>query len=424
MFQDLNNLWTHNYDFSESSILGQFILNKNYSDILKLAAGTEFSLNYWGPGWGKDRKNFRLGDNQDIISGTDSYVYGSKIAISGVPEGGGYFVGDGWSTFTYSFLFELMWEPMTDFSLLLSARSDKDTYAPWLFSPRAAIIYELEDDNILKLVFQQSNRMNTAAQLLIQHMEGHETEPETLTGVEFIYSGLISDHLMLNSSVFYNNLDVISWYNIGRTTRPTGNLSLYGIELEGKIQLNNLEFLLNQSFVKQIKWELADSVFFSGISYSDYYQELNNLKFMASGNDLSNWSNFVTKFIINYQLFDGDLTFHLDSRIFWNFEGEQEGIKSFENAMDPSHPDYKIMQDILKTVNNTNMYGADFRINFSISYLIHENFKMSASAMNILSDGMNKRYFYDSGIRKDVSYFRHGFIEEPLTLALKLEVIY
>jgi hypothetical protein len=92
--------------------------------------------------------------------------------------------------------------------------------------------------------------------------------------------------------------------------------------------------------------------------------------------------------------------------------------------MDPSHPDYKIMQDILKTVNNTNMYGADFRINFSISYLIHENFKMSASAMNILSDGMNKRYFYDSGIRKDVSYFRHGFIEEPLTLALKLEVIY
>jgi outer membrane receptor protein involved in Fe transport len=424
LLQNVNSIWNHNYDFAESSLLGQFIANKNFSEKLKFAGGTEISYNFWGPGWGKDRRFFRMGDNYDIISGKDSYVYGSKIPETGVPEGEGYFVGDGWSTVTYSFLFEMMWQPLEDLSILVSARSDKDTYTPWLFYPRVALIYEFSDNNIIKLVGQQSQRMNTASQLLIQHLSGNSTKPERLAGMEIIYSGAPNEHLLLNVSAFYNNLDVISWYNVGRTTRPTGNLKLYGLEFEGKVVYNGFDLSINQSYVKQLKWELADSVFYSGISFSDYFLELNNLKFESVGNDLNNWSNLVTKILCNYKLFDEKLVLHMDSRVYWKFEGEKDGLKSYENAMQKDHPDYQAMKDMLDIIKKIKMYDTELRLNFSAGWNINEHYKFSVHAMNILDFSGNKRYYYDSGIRKSTSYFRHGFIEEPFTLALKLEIKY
>ncbi|MCX6153546.1 MAG: TonB-dependent receptor plug domain-containing protein [Candidatus Kapabacteria bacterium] len=421
MYQDPNNPRTHLLDFSESSALGQFIFNKNFSDNLKLAAGTELSLNHWGPGWGKDKQGFRLGDNGDIISGTDSYFYSTQTFDAGVPLGSGFFVDNGWTTFTYSFLFELMWELNPRFSVLISSRTDKDSYSKWLFSPRIALISKLADNQILKFVVQQSQRMNTASQLLIQHLSGLETKPETLDGIELMYSGLLNENFSINSSVFYNNLDIISWYNIGRTSRPTGNLSLYGVELEAKAIFGNLDIAVNQSYVKQLKWNLADSVYFSGISYSDYYLSLNNLTFSSTGNELNNWSDWSTKLIVNYKLFDGKLNLHLDSRIFWNFEGEKQGLLMFEKAMDPANPDYQLMKDMLKIIKDKNTYGTDFRINMSVGYVLSENFKLSVFGMNLLGYGDNKRYVYDSGVKKPSNYIRNGFIEEPLTIGLKLE---
>lgn len=424
MFQDLTNLWNKAYDFSESSLLANFIVNKEFSDYLSIAAGFEGSYNHWGPGWGKDRRNFLMGDNGNIISGTDSYIYASKYLYRGVPEGQGYFVGNGWNTFTYSFLCEALYQPLENFSILMSARSDKDTYSKWLFSPRIAFISKLMDNNILKLVIQQSQRMNTSSQLLIQHLTGTETKPETLNGIELIYSGLLKDNWLINASAFYNNLDIISWYEVGRTTKPTGNLDVFGIELESKFIFDNLDITINQSIVKQLDWKLADSVFFSGISYSDYYLNLNNLAFSSSGNDLSNWANFATKLIVNYKLINNKLILHLDSRVFWGFEGEKEGVNSFKAAMDPSHPDYLKMVEILRVIEATDMYGIDFRVNFSLGYFITENFKLSAYAMNIFGYGDYKRYSYDSGIKKTSNYFRGSFIEEPTALFLQFDFYY
>lgn len=422
VYQDLDGIWTHDYDFSESSLLGSFILNKSFDERLKIAVGTELSYNFWGPGWMNDRTNFKLGDNQDIISGEDSKIYGSKFDFVGVPAGSGYFVGNGWNTFTFSFLFETMWEPVENITLLISARSDKDTYSKLLFSPRFAVIYEITEYNVLKLVAQRSQRMNTASQLLIQHLSNKSTDPETLNGIELIYSGLLSDNLQINTSIFYNELDIISWYNVGRTTRLTGELELHGIEFELKYIGTNYELGLNQSFVKQVKWKLSDSVLFSGISYSDYKLDLGDITFDASGNDINNWSNFSTKLYFNYRLFNDKMTLHLDSRIYWKFEGSLEGKNSFINAMKADSKYYDKMKDILEVMDKEDMYGTDFRVNFSASYKINDKIETTFMAMNIFGYGDNKRYFYDSGIRKPDYFQRHGFIKEPLTLALKLGI--
>ncbi|MCX6153547.1 MAG: TonB-dependent receptor plug domain-containing protein [Candidatus Kapabacteria bacterium] len=424
MFQDLGNPFNHDFDFSESSILVQFLINKDYSDKFKMAAGTEFSLNNWGPGWGKDKRTMRLGDNNNIISGTDSYVYGCLLPYTGVPPGTGYYVGNGWSTITYSFLYELMWEIDPLLSVLVSARTDKNSYSKLLFSPRIAFISEISNNQILKLVIQRSQRMNTSSQLLIQHLSGKETPPEILDGIEMIHTGLVTDNISINSSVFYNIVDVISWYEVGRTTVQTGKLNLCGAEFEAKIIIDDLDIAFNQSYVKQLNWRLADSVHFSGISYSDYLMKYGNAFFSSSGNDLNNWSNFSTKLIINYKMLNDKLVFHLDSRIFWNFEGEKEGIKSFENGLDTSAADYLSLKEMVRTIKDLKMYGTDFRVNMAVTYDIFDNIKLSVYGMNLLGSGGNKRYVLDDGIRTGSASFSNGYIIEPLTIGLKLEYKY
>ncbi len=424
IFGDLNNIWNHDYDFSESSIMGHFIANKDLTDNLKLAAGTELSLNYWGPGWGNSRKTFRLGDNYDIISGTDSDIYGSTYPYTGVPLGKGYFVGNGWSTFTYSFLYELLWEPNPLLSIMFSGRSDKDTYSKLLFSPRLSFISEIHPNQTLKLTYQSSQRMNTAAQLLIQHHSGTTTEPETLSGIEFMYSGLLSDNISINSSLFYNNLDVISWSQPDRTTKPTGNLKIAGIELEAHLLLDNLELSVNHTYTKQLEWKLNDGVSYSGISYSDFLTKFGNTVFSSFGNDLNNWSNNTTKLICNFKLFDDKLQLHLDTRIFWKFEGALDGIKMLENALNPANTDYEALKELIKVVKDQNMYQTDFRMNFSALYNINEHFNVSLFVMNLIGSGNNKRYTYDAGYRDSENYFRNTFIEEPRTFGLKLDYKY
>jgi len=424
IFQDVNNICNHEYDFSETSLLGSFILNSKISENIDLAIGLESSYNFWGPSWGKDSKDFRMGDNGDIISGIDSHIYGSIFEGKGVPAGEGYFVGNGWNTITYSFLTELLWNIDESFSLLVSARSDKNTYSKWLFSPRIALNYELFENNILKLVIQQSQRMNTSSQLLIQHLSNIETEPETLNSIELLYSGAVNNEIAINTSIFYNDLDVISWYNVGRTTIPTGNLDVFGIELDGKYTNDFIDIIFNQSYIKQVNWVLADNVFFSGISYSDYYLELSGLTFSSYGNDLTNWSNFAPKLIINYKMFDEKLVFHVDSRVFWGFEGGKSGIELMKNAIDTTNSESNFLIDIIDVMEEQKMFDADFRLNAQCSYLFNDYFKISIGCMNLLSTGNSKRYTYDSGIKKEKNFFRGSFIEEPTTFFFKIDIMY
>jgi outer membrane receptor protein involved in Fe transport len=424
IFNDINNLYNHDYDFSESSVLGRFIGNKQLSDNINIAAGTEISLNYWGPGWGKDRKNFRLGDNYDIISGTDSYVYGCPYLYTGVPAGKGYFVGNGWSTLTTSFLYELFWKIDPRLSILISGRNDKDSYSQWLFSPRIAFISELSEHNIAKLVFQRSQRMNTAAQLLIQHQSGISTDPETLTGIELLYTGLIPENCSINSSLFYNDLDVISWVEIGRSTQPTGNLKLFGIEFEVKLNLDNFNISMNHTYTKQFSWKLKEGVQFSGISFSDYHYILNNITLSSVGNDLNNWSNNATKLILNYKLFDDKLLMHLNAHLFWNFEGSYDGIEVLENSLKASDPNYKVTKDLIESVKKQDIFGADFRLNYSIVYNFNKNLGVSLYVMNLLGYGNNKRYVYDAGHKGADNLVKTAYVEEPRTIGFKINYNY
>lgn len=419
---DKDHIRNQYYEFSEKEFLARALANWKISNSIGLALGTEISHNTWGPGWGRDATEFRMGDKHNIISGPDSKVYGDGLYRT-VSAEEAYFVGEGWSTTMYSIMAEAMLNVHEKLDILVSGRFDKDSYSKYLFSPRIAFISALDDRNILKLVTQQSRRMNTADQLLIQHMEGTESDPETLSSIELIYTRVESDNLLFNASAFYNHIEVLSWYDPERSTRLTGELQLYGIEFEVSYRSENLHIGANHSLAKQIDWQLADGVSTSGISYSDYYVPLDSTILSGVGNDLNNWPNHSTKAYLDVELFEKKFTLHADARVFWLFNGAKDGWQMIENAA-YGNPDEAIILDIVKEVRDAGMYNMDFRLNIMADYKINRYFSFALGIQNLLGTGNNKRYTYEAGNKNRDYIARGGFLEEPLAVFARMKVKY
>ena len=179
--------------------------------------------------------------------------------------------------------------------------------------------------------------MNTQEELYINHELGLENKPEKLDTLELIYSGKATKNLSYQVSTFYNRNKVIAWDATLRRTDLVGTLETFGLEAEAKYQKENFNIGVNHSFVKQLDWKLADDITASGISYSDYYYNAGGGVIINSkGNDLSNWSNQATKLFTNIDFLDGKLTLHGDARIFWGFEGLQDGLDALSEAGIPA----------------------------------------------------------------------------------------
>jgi hypothetical protein len=69
---------------------------------------------------------------------------------------------DGWRTDIFSFLGEVNLEFSPKIGLLLSGRTDKNSYSNFLFSPRTALISDRDDAGVFKLIAQRSFRINAA----------------------------------------------------------------------------------------------------------------------------------------------------------------------------------------------------------------------------------------------------------------------
>jgi hypothetical protein len=80
-----------------------------------------------------------------------------------------------------------------------------------LFSPRAALIYELDKGRYLKFIAQRSVRMNTQEELFINHELGLKNKPEKLDTFEVIFSDQATENFSYQVSTFYNRNKVIAW---------------------------------------------------------------------------------------------------------------------------------------------------------------------------------------------------------------------
>lgn len=400
------------------------ILQKEFSKGFSAALGIEYSFNYWRKSWFKPDYYIRLGDHWNILSDDKSPAYGFKDYF-GTDSSDTYFIGNGWNTNTYSAFAEINYEPIDQITLLMSGRIDKDDYSDWLFSPRFAFIWNLYSENYIKLIIQRSLRMNTAEELLILNLEGHEPKSEKLDNIELIFTRLENTNLLFNLSAFITWMDILSWNDPLRSTILSGKLNMWGVEFDTKYSIKNVDFILNHAFYKQISWKLAPGIYESGISYSDYYKEYFGAILTDTGNDLNNISKNTTKLSFNWRLFSNILTFHLDSRIYWDFAGAKDGIIMMKAAI-PYSTDSTIIRGIIGLIEQYDTYGLDAKINGSIRYNISNNLEISIYGMNLLNLTNNKRLRYDTGSKEEKYHYimKNGLIIEPLTIGLKIGYTY
>ncbi len=414
---DRDNLQNIKWIWSENEYYAQFMLKyRPKNEKIKAAFGYELSYDTIGPAWGKDKDDgLRLADG--IMSGPTSEAYGtskdgSKQFIEGEKQ---YFaVGEGWETYSHSFLGELniKWTPKT--TTLLSARVDKHSFTDYMFSPRFAWIYELKKGEYLKFIAQRSVRMNTQEELYMNEKLGKDNKPEKLDTLELIYSGRFTKNLSFQSSIFYYQNEAIAWDWGQARSAPVGTLKTIGVELETKYEKDSFNIGANHSFVKQLDWNLAEDIYLSGISYSDYYRDTGGGVIINSkGNDLSNWSNHATKLFTNIGLLDDKLTLHGDVQIFWGFEGLKDGLDALAeaggNAANIAH------------IKHQNGYEMQAMAGVSLTYHINKSSAMTVFVHGIPVIGDNKRYAYSSGYKNNYPD-KTSWVEEPIVVGFRYYV--
>lgn len=407
--QNIGNIWSENEYYS------RFMLNYDPDDdTIKAALGFELSYDTIRPAWGKSKDDgLRLSDG--IISGPTSGGYGT--GRNQVDESSArYFpVGKGWETWSYAFLGELNMAVTPKSTAILSARLDKHSYTDYMFSPRAAWIYEFDKTEYLKFIAQRSVRMNNQEELYMSHKENEDNKPEKLDTLEMIYTNQITDAFSIQTSLFHNRNEVIAWDWNQRRAAPLGTLKTIGVEFEADYKKENFNIGLNHSFVKQLDWDLAKGVSASGISYSDYYH-LNSsqgVEFTSKGNDLNNWANHATKLYGNVKLLDGKMTLHGNMRAYWDFLGLEDGLDVLERAGgDAASIDH---------IRRKDAYKLQVTANVSLTYHINSSADLTIFVHNIDIIGKNKRYSYSSGYRNDFAD-KASWVEEPTVLGVQYSV--
>jgi outer membrane receptor protein involved in Fe transport len=412
---DPDNLRQYGQKFSESQLFMRLMANLQFHKKLRAAFGAEYAYEHFGPAWGDSARDFRMGDANNIISGTDSRAYGFPGADNGVDPSKAWLMTSGWGSHTGSGLGEVNFQPHRLFGLLLSGRVDKNNRSQVLYSPRVAIVSQLNDNNVFKLIYQRAQRMNTAEQLLLQRtVNGTTAQPEVTTGYEASYTTLPTQNLNITLAGFYNDLTVIGFNTNTQASNVVGRLKLAGAEAEVAFSSKRFRVGLNHSFVKQISWKLAEGVTQSGISYSDFNQktaEDPTIIIQGYGNDLANWANQSTKMFVHAR-FSTWLLLHLDARVFWGEQGQKDALSALEVASVGSATEAAIQQSI-DAARAAGAYDIDVRVNASAHFLLSPSLSLGLYGMNLCSACGNKRYGYDAGLTH-AAPVRTIFVREPL----------
>lgn len=422
---DLNDAENDVSAFSEDDLDVKSLLNYDVAEKYKAAVGVEYLHTHYGPAWGDSPEDLRMGETpfgggttQAILNGPDSNAISTTAGGSAVNPNTTqmYYVGDGWSTNTYSALSELnlSFNPLAD--LILSGRVDKNSYSQTMFSPRAALVSDWDKAGITKLIWQKSVRMTTGEQMLIAHLNGKTSGPETLNGLEFDYTPPAVGDFTFDSDAYYNSIQELGFDGINTT--PLGTDRMWGLEAQGQYKTPRWTVGLNHAYVKQLSFNMAPGVINQGISYAEYDKTTGNVTLLGTGNDLNNIANNSTKLFANYKA-SKKLTIHADTRVFWSFPGAQNGLTMIQNAAQGT-ANQTAVDNALAAINGEDTYGLDWRLNVSVNYDFTDRFSINIFCLNLLGANGNKEYSYDAGVTT-VGPSRVAFVEEPRVGGFKLE---
>ena len=200
---------------------------------------------------------------------------------------------------------------------------DDHTYASRMFSPRFAFINAWTDQDTVKFIYNRSLRHSTERFMRRQYLNtGGEGNVETLDNFEFRYERKQSENLGLVVSTYYNKMDAVSFTFDTDVSELLGELQFAGIELELQYETERSKLSLSHNFTKHLNFDLSnEKVARQNITASAY----------GIGNDLANWSNHVTKLVLERDLADSFIA-SASLRYYWGYPGGQD-LSNYNNLV-------------------------------------------------------------------------------------------
>ncbi len=422
------------YGFSVDEINLRSTLNFLADEDLSWATAFEFSQDSIGAPWGEPSGSFLASAGGQFFIEKDS-VYdggedggGGTIKSSKVAE-----YTDGWSSNTYSVSTELKYQLAQALQLTASARVDKNDFTKYMTSPRIAVLYEFNDENILKLSWQKALRMNTILELYWLDLNDLEQEPEHITTTEITYSRLHNENLHFSFTTFYNDSEVYAWDSSGNNASLVGTIEAYGLEPELAYRTETISFGINHSFFELLDWDYllkaADGSSRQDVSYSDVYNIKDYLTRTSTGNSLNYWANQHSKLFFDMNINDS-WSVHVDARIIWEYEYGNDLFKMYNNAFADVDvaalsaddlADYNEAKDWLDQYNEAlddkDAYGKDIRLNASITWdLLALNASLMLYGQNLINFTDNKRQ-KSLFVSKTLPFA--AWVEEPRMIGLR-----
>ena len=393
------------YSFAENEVFARSILNYKPSEKMKAAVGLEYSYDWLGDNWGEPGSFHGRAGKMNFFS--ENAPYNDIIDSSRVEE-----YNSGWSAQTYSLMGEFSYSFIPQLQVLASGRIDKNTYTDYMFSPRLALISEIDDKNTVKAIWQKSVRMNTMMELYYQNLKNLDPESEKLNTYQIIYNRLQNKNLSFQLLGYYNVTEVLGWS--GTNVARIGDHESIGVELEARYKTVNDKWLfgINHSWFYLLDWKdnLKDSIG-SGkqkVSLSDYYYENGFLVFTSTGNSLNFWADNITKFYARVKFFD-NWTLHIDSRIIWEYTYGKDLIKMYDKAYDEIdisslppedlakyNENFAILSEYKSIFDEKDAFGLNWTLNASLSWDIPWFKKYDTILIlygqNIFTNSNNNRY--------------------------------
>ncbi|GAA5213642.1 TonB-dependent receptor plug domain-containing protein [Corallincola platygyrae] len=340
----------------EENYYSRAMLNWQPAEAHSLAIGGEFVRSQWG---------------------LDTWGYPDAPAISPV-------LGEmeRWRTDRWALIGEYQWQIAEKWSAFFGVRLDKDEYTDDMWSPRAAVVWEPSEQDTVKAIFSRSVRKNNAEELRMQHTGGVESDPEELSGVELIYDRRVGE-LKLGGNLFYNDVEVIGIDTNSLRSSKVADYDFWGLEIETVYEASDWDIRFSHSYTKLLDFSVEP-----GKS-----QKL-SVAHLGYGNDLSNWSNHITKLAAAYQ-WDEKWRFSGAVRVFWDYPGAEQTTLETNDKRDASE-DGNSSSTALSDRGYTDSFEEAIFVDLGAHYQLTPDSKISVNGYNLLGlfdDKYNKRMY-------------------------------
>lgn len=357
--------FTHQQDaYREEEYYTKVLSRWTPNEIHSLALGTEFSY-----------ENFGLQSLSRPSVSPKSNRY-----PDGMPQ---------WSTKTGSVLGEYQWNPNDKFTLFFSGRVDKNSFSPYLISPRFASIFHLNTEESIKVLLSRSARIKFAEDLKWEYDLTHTIpKPDYLNSIELRYEKQPLFGVFLGTSLFYQDLEFHNFFSYDDNTSNTlsGHQRHWGLELEASKRSDTIDFGLSHAYTKLINMSL-DNTDIETSRINIIYGTDKSASAYGYGSNIANWSNHISKAYVSFKP-NAKWHFNNSIKIYWGYPGSKEYL-SFLDSETP----FDIDESGKDTLTEPSVF-----LDLGTTYFHTENVSVQLTGHNLLGlidQTFNKRLYFN-----------------------------